>query len=258
MSILQSWNLSFSWKQCVVLRHLDSSRTLQLTKNIFPPFFVFGGLGQLQGMCFQLQGLFLQHYGWSLVHTDLRRSSLHRRILPTIPVEQMNWISNSSGTHSISPSISISPFRTPRSCEKRNNVNVGNSFNVWSFVSERTGCNLGVWILLPQKNGPNLLNKKAMETQMHSKYNQGTAWKTRKTPALQLLRMAHTSQDGQHFILPNLRRRFFHTKKLWYWQMPFHSWAQTCLFKFSGGRPPFSYSTYSNESQYLCQNGTSN
>lgn len=110
----------------------------------------------------------------------------------------------------------------------------------------------------PQKNGPNLLNKKAMETQMHSKYNQGTAWKTRKTPALQLLRMAHTSQDGQHFILPNLRRRFFHTKKLWYWQMPFHSWAQTCLFKFSGGRPPFSYSTYSNESQYLCQNGTSN
>lgn len=69
---------------------------------------------------------------------------------------------------------------------------------------------------------PNLWNKKQWKHRCTAsnlniskhifKYNQGTAWKTRKTPALQLLRMAHTSQDGQHFILPNLRRRFFHTK----------------------------------------------
>lgn len=58
MSILQSWNQSFSWKQCVVLRHLDSSRTLQLTEHFFPPLFRFWWFRPTAGNVFPTAGSF--------------------------------------------------------------------------------------------------------------------------------------------------------------------------------------------------------
>lgn len=187
---------------------------------------------------------------------------------------QWNWWTGSPTAVELIPSLHPSPSKpslhfAPQEAAKNGTTSTLETPSTFDLSSPSAlGATLVSEFCSPKKNGPNLLNKNQWKYRCTAsnlniskhifKYNQGTAWKTRKTPALQLLRMAHTSQDGQHFILPNLRRRFFHTKKLWYWQMPFHSWAQTCLFKFSGGRPPFSYSTYSNESQYLCQNGTSN
>lgn len=134
---------SFSWNQCV-LRHLFL--TYPATHWTFGPTAgnVFPTAGSFPpALCFQLL-----IFG-SLGSSAEGRLSTKRRILPTIPVEQ---ISNSVNSFH----LSIQTILRTKGAKKRNNV--GNSFNVWSFFFERTGCNLGLWILLPN-NWPNLLNK---------------------------------------------------------------------------------------------------